>query len=487
MGVSLYTSRVILSALGVEDYGIYNVVGGVVAMFGTITGSLASAISRFFTFELGKGDKTKLKEIFTACIVITLLIAIILIFIGETFGLWFINNKLNIDIRRIYAVNWIFQFSLVTLCIGIVSIPYNSAIVAHERMSVFAYISIAEALLKLIICFLVTISDNDRLILYGFLIMMVSVVVRVFYQLYCRREFEECICELGLSNKKKIVEIFSFAGWSCVTHSIYIFNTHGVNILMNQFFHVTLNAARGIAVQVEGAVVSFVKSFMTAMYPQITKLYAAGKIREMEKLVCGGAKFSFILFWLIGLPLLMETEFVLRLWLIHVPDHTINFLRLTIIASMIDRFGDTISIACRATGNIKRYVLTLSSVTILIFPLSYISFASGLSPEFTYVWFITIYLVVNILQLFLMRKLLGLSIKNFVIKSVIPVLLIATFSCPIPYYLMQYSQPSFYRLVSTICCCSISTIVITWLLGLSKYEKENIVSFVHKKIKSIKK
>lgn len=284
MLITLYTSRVILEHLGVDDYGIYNVVGGVVAMFSVISSALSSSISRFITFELGKGDIKRLTTIFSTSVNIQLGLSAIILLIGETVGIWFINNKMNIPADRLVAANWVLQCSLLTFCINLISVPYNSSIIAHEKMSAFAYISIFEATLKLLICYILIISPIDKLILYSLLMLAVALLIRLVYGFYCARNFEECRYHI-VDDKKILREMTGFASWSFFPNVAWIFNTQGVNILINLFFGVALNAARGIASQVESAVMMFVRYFTTALNPQITKYYASGEKEQMFLLI----------------------------------------------------------------------------------------------------------------------------------------------------------------------------------------------------------
>ena len=313
MAVSLYTSRVILNALGVEDYGIYNVVGGVVAMFSIISGSLSAAISRFITFELGKGDIDKLKKTFSAAVTIQLLLSLIIVILIESVGVWFLNFKMTIPSDRMAAANWVLQFSIVTFVINLVSVPYNATIIAHERMSAFAYISILEAVGKLAIAFLIMVSPIDRLVFYAILMCGVAVIVRLTYGYYCKRHFSECRYSFRW-DKEILVKMFGFAGWNFIGASSAILRDQGGNIVINLFYGPAVNAARGIAMQVNGAVTGFVSNFMTALNPQITKSYAAGDRAYMMTLIYQGARLSFYMLLLLSLPVFLNTHYILVIW-----------------------------------------------------------------------------------------------------------------------------------------------------------------------------
>ena len=322
MGVSLYTSRVILNALGIEDYGIYNVVGGVVAMFGILSGSLSVAISRFITFELGKGDLDKLKRIFCTSVNIQVILIAIITILMETIGIWFLNNKMVIPEERLAAANWVFQFSVITFALNLLSVPYNAVIIAHEKMSAFAYISIIDVTLKLIVAFIIAYNPFDKLVYYGLLIMICGVINRSIYAIYSKRHFEEATYRM-IFDKGLMKEMFGFAGWNYFGSSAYVLNTQGVNMLLNTFFGVTVNAARGVAVQVNAAVSHFIDNFMTAVTPQITKSYATNDRDYCFKLVNKGAKYGFFLMLLMSLPIFLETETILNLWLKNPPENSV--------------------------------------------------------------------------------------------------------------------------------------------------------------------
>lgn len=481
MAISLFTSRVVLNTLGVEDYGIYNVVGGMVAMFAVISGALSSSISRYITFELGKGnDPKRLNAIFSTSVNIQIGISLIVIILGEVVGIWFIYNKMTVPIERITAAIWVLQCSLLAFCINLVSIPYNACIIAHERMSAFAYVSLLEVTLKLLVVYILWVSPIDKLIAYAILLACVSLIIRLVYGVYCKRHFGEATYRFVM-DKKLTKEMTGFAGWNFFTNTCYIFNTQGVNLLINSFFGLTLNAARGIATQVDTAIMQFVNNFMTALNPQITKSYAAGEIDNMNKLVCRGAKFSFYLVLLFTLPVYLETEYVLRLWLKIVPDHTVVFLRLTMIGSMVSMLGNTGYVACMATGKIKRYVLILTTVGCLVFPLTWIAFTLGLPAEAAYVSFILVYVGVDIIRLFLMKQMLGFSPLLFVKDVFVPITIVTSVAFILPYISHIMLDEGLLRLLVVLAVSTMSSITCIVLFGLKTAER----SFINEKIKKI--
>ena len=477
MAITLYTSRVILNALGVGDYGIYNVVGGVVAMFSLLSGSLSNAISRFITFELGRGDIKRLGLIFSTSVNIQLGLSLLIMILGAVVGGWFLNTQMNIPEGRMTAANWVLYCSLLMFCINLVSIPYNACIIAHERMAAFAYVSILEASLKLLICYLIVVSPFDKLISYAILLVIVALIIRLVYGVYCNRHFEECHYRF-VYDRSLLKHMGSFAGWQFLSNGCWLFNTQGVNILINMFFGVTLNAARGVATQVDGAIQQFVNNFMTAVNPQITKDYAAGRIKEMFTLVCRGAKFSYFLLMLFAIPVMLETEYVLTLWLKTVPDHTVVFLRLTIIGSMLNMLGGTGLTACMATGNIKRYSIWISSVGVLVFPLTWVAFECGLPAESTYIVFIMVYIGVNIVRLYIMKGLLHFPPALFVRMVVIPMFIVTPIAFILPFVVVNSFSPSFWRLCLTVVVSLISSLITIFLIGLTDSERKVVTKKV---------
>ncbi len=481
MVVSLYTSRVVLNTLGVEDYGIYNVVGGVVAMFSVISGTLSSAISRFITFELGTRNTERTNKIFSSSVNIQFTIALLVLIIGEIAGIWFINNKMNIPTQRLDAANWVLHCSLLSFCINLLCVPYNACIIAHEKMKAFAYVSIMEAMLKLGVCFLIIISPLDKLVTYSTLLVGVSLIIRSIYTIYCHRHFEESHYKF-IFDKQILKEMTGFAGWNFFTNSAYIFNTQGVNILINLFFGVSLNAARGIATQVDHAVMQFVTNFTTALNPQITKNYAAGNRDAMFTLVCRGAKFSFFLLFILSLPVLIETEYILTLWLKIVPPHAVNFVRLSIVASMVHIVGKTGYTAMMATGKIRNYVLWITIIGCLVFPLTWIAFELGAFPESTYIVFIVVYILVECVRLWIMKKQLDFPIMMFVNEVIFKIMVVSILSAIIPFVFVQYMGESWLRTLCSVLICFICSITVIFLCGLTKAESSQIKDMVRKKI-----
>ncbi len=475
MLVSLFTSRVVLSALGVDDYGIYNVVGGVVAMFTVVSGALSASISRFITFELGRNDIEKLKRIFSTSINIQIGISLLILFLGETIGVWFLNYKMNIPVERLDAANWVLQCSLITFIINLISVPYNAAIIAHEKMSAFAYISILEVILKLLIVYLLYISMWDKLIVYSSLLVLVAIIIRMVYGVYCNRCFVETRYLL-VYDSALIKNMTSFAGWGFFTNTAYMFNTQGINILINMFFGVGVNAACGITMQVEAAIMKFVNDFTTALNPQITKSYAMKDFDTMNKLVIRGAKFSYFLLFILSLPILIETDYILGLWLEEVPEHTVAFVRLAIIGTMIERLGYTGYTACMATGTIRRYALWITSVGCLVFPITWLTFKLGAPVETAYLVFACVYIGVDSVRLWIMKGLLNFPVGEFVREVVWRIIVVSFIAAIFPVIIIFFFEQSFSRLVISVLVSVLAAFISIYIFGFTINERIKITN-----------
>lgn len=473
MLVSLYTSRVILNTLGVSDFGISNVVGGVVGMFSVISGSLSSSISRFITFELGHGDINKLKRIFSTSVNIQIGIALIIVTLAECVGVWFVNYKLNIPTDRLVAANWVFQCSLLSFAIGLISVPYNACIIAHERMSVFAYMSILETILKLVIVYMLFISPYDKLISYAVLFVAISLIMRLIYGWYCNKHFVESHYEF-IYDRSLIKEMTGFAGWSFFGNTAYMLNTQGIDMLMNIFFGVTLNAAKGVASQVQNAVMQFVGNFTVAINPQITKSYASGDREYMNKLVCRGARFSYFLLLIFAVPIVCETDYILHLWLKTVPEYAPVFLRLMLFGTLMTLLGGTMLTAIQATGNIKRYQLWITITGCLVFPLTWIAFKLGFPPEATYIIYIVIYFLLNFVRAYIAKGLMGFPIRLYIFDVILKVSIVSVVSFVMPLLVLHCLEEGFLRLCTTCIISFFSTISVIYALGLEKTERTMI-------------
>lgn len=475
MAVSLYTSRVVLNTLGVVDYGIYNVVGGVVAMFGFINASMSSATQRFITFALGKGDQENLQKVFSTSLQIHFLIALIIVLLGETLGLWFLNEKMQIPDNRMDAAFWVYQCSVLSTVVMILSVPYNATIIAHEKMSAFAYISILEVVLKLAIVYILWIGSFDKLILYAGLVLAVQVLIRFCYSVYCNKYFAETKYR-HIWEKALFKEMTGFAVWSLFGNFSAVLYGQGLNIFLNLFFGPLVNAARAISIQVQSAIQQFVSNFQMALNPQITKTYAQGDLNAMHQLMFRSARFSFFLLFLLSLPVLFETEYILTLWLKIVPDYTIVFLRIIICTSLIYTFSNPLIIANQATGQVKKYQVVCGSILLLILPISYIFLKLGFPPYSVFIVHFIMEMITQLARIIMLRSYIGIRLKDYVKNIYIPAFVVVLISILIPLYVYVSMEPTTLRFLIMCLVCMISVSFVSFFIGLSKSERNFVFS-----------
>jgi O-antigen/teichoic acid export membrane protein len=446
LGVSLYTSRVVLKSLGVVDYGIYSVVGGVVIMFSFLNTSMASATQRFLTFELGKNDFEQLKKVFSMSLNIHVIIAITILILAETIGLWFLNSKLNIPLERMNAANWVYQFSILSFVVTVFSVPYNAVIIAHERMNVFAYVSVIEVTLKLLIVFSLVWFGYDKLKMYAILIFIVSIVIFSIYRIYCKRNY--------LETKYRFI-------WDRTLYNILL-NYAGWNLFGN---------IAGIAMgQVNGAINGFVSNFQIALNPQIVKSYATNDKKYMHQLIFQGSKYSFFLLLILAMPILLETELILGWWLNTVPEYTVLFCRLVIINTLIDAISGPLMTAAQATGKIKKYQAVVGGLLLLILPLSYMFLKMGFDPQITLYVSITISTIALYARLWMLRFLINISIKKFFKEVIIIIIIVAFFSVILPLGLKLKLKEGFNSFLIIGITSVFSTCISIYFIGLTKQE-----------------
>lgn len=485
MAISLYTSRVVLHVLGVEDFGIYNVVGGVVAMFSVISGSLSAAISRFITYELGKGDKEKLVRIFSSSVTIQLGLGLVIIILAEVIGVWFLNEKMSIPENRMYAANWVFQLSILTFVINLISVPYNAAIIAHEKMSAFAYISILEVVAKLIIVYMLLLSPIDKLIFYAILMASVALIIRFVYGFYCKRNFEECTYHFIL-DKELLKKMFGFAGWNFIGASSAVLRDQGGNIVINLFCGPAVNAARGIAYQVNNAISGFVNNFMTALNPQITKSYAAGEKEYMMTLIYQGARLSFYILLILSLPVIVNAHYILTLWLKIVPEHTTLFVQLVLIFAMSESISNPLITAMLATGKIRNYQIVVGGLQMMNLPISYVLLRYGCIPETVLIVAICISQCCLASRLYMLRGMIGLSIREYISKVYFNVITVTLLSAIIPYITSYYLNETFINFIMICIISFICTFTVIYFIGCSRKERQFINGKVNKIINKIR-
>ena len=477
MVVSLYTSRVILNALGVEDFGIYNVVGGVVAMFSVISGSLSAAISRFITYELGKGDQSKLNKIFSASVTIQLLLSLIIVVLIESVGVWFLNAKMTIPVERMTAANWVLQFSIITFVINLISVPYNAAIIAHERMSAFAYISILEAVCKLAIAFLIMVSPMDKLIFYAILMCAVSIIVRFTYGHYCKKHFTECTYHFHW-DKEILVKMFGFAGWNFIGSVAGILRGQGINILLNLFFSPIVNAAQGIAVQVNNALCNFSNNFLTAINPQIIKSYSQKDLDRAYELVLYASRFAFLLLLVLSSPIICDTEVILKLWLKNVPDYAPVFVRLSLILAICDALSLPLVTLQQATGKLRNYQMVVGVLHMLNFPISLLFLYLNFEPNIVYYIAIALSVISLYARLIMQKRQIGISILMFHKKVLSRICLVGVLDFLSISLLRNYVENQYVSMVIAF----LGSVILAVLVGLNRSEINYIVAKIKTKL-----
>lgn len=486
MLIGLYTSRVILKTLGVADYGTYNLVGGVISMFSILTSSLSTAISRFITFELGKGQSERLNKVFSTSINVQLILGLVVVLFGETVGVWFLNTHLQIPAERMAAANWVLQCAIASFVLGLLMVPYNASLIAHENMNIFAYISILEAVLKLAVVFALFISPYDKLITYAILLFSVSCLIRWIYATYCKRHYEECKYRY-VYDRPLLKEMTGFAGWNLLGDGSWILNNYGVNILLNIFFGpvtgLVLNAARGIATQVDNIVQSFVRNFMTALNPQITKSYAAGDLEYMHKLVFAGAKYSFFLMMFFAIPICLETELILNLWLDVVPDYAVIFVQLTLLSSMCVILGNTLITSVFATGKIRNYELVMGLMALSNFPITLIAFKLGASPVAAYIIYFCVYFSMIFVRLYMVKDLINMSAMLYVKEVFLKVVVVGVCALLIPLFFYLSQEDSISRFLMITSSSVMSSLFCIYALGMNKGERFIIINMLKKKLR----
>lgn len=482
MLVSLYTSRVILNTLGVEDYGIYNVVGGVVAMFAFFNSAMSSATQRFLSYEIGKGDFVQLCKTFNATQVIHVGIAVLIFILAETIGLWFVKTYLVIPVERMEAAIWVYHFSVLSFMVSIIQVPYNATIIAHERMNVYAYVSILEVTLKLLIVFMLTWITYDKLKLYGVLQFLVVCIIATIYRIYTRRNFEESKFEV-VKDKKLYKTLISYSGWNLFGNIAAVAKGQGVNILLNIFYGPVVNAARGIAMQVQSAVNSFVSNFQMAVNPQIIKSYAADEKDYMTSLIIRSSKFSFYLLFLLSLPIILEVDQILRLWLKTVPDYSSIFTILILVIILIDCVSGPLMTAIQATGKIKVYQAVVGSLLMLILPISYVLLKQGYSPEITLYVNIVISIIALSFRLYLVWKLLEFPVLIFLKEIILKNFIIVLLSISLPLFIRHFMDENLIRLIVIVFITLIWNAGIIFALGLQKSEKAIVIKGINKILK----
>ncbi len=485
MLVSLYTSRVVLQYLGVEDYGTYQTVGGIVGMLSFLNGVLNTGTSRFLTFELGRGDKDKLHRTFCTSLNLHVGMALIVVMAAETVGLWFFYNKLGIPQDRVDVAFWVYQLSIVTSVISITQVPYGASIISHEKMDLYAYVSIVEVVLKLLIVYMLTITPYDRLIVYAVLLFIVQCGIAMFYRYYCVRHFEETRYQL-VHDKAVLKDIFGFSGWTVITHASIALNNQGFIILTNMFFGPAVVTARAIALQVNMAANQFVNNFRTAVNPQVVKRYAAGDVEGSNHLVLSSTLYSFFLMYLLSLPILLLAEPLLKLWLGNVPEYSVIFLQIVIVESLFCVFDTGFYTALYAKGRLKENAIISPSIGFILFPIVYILFKNGYSPVVLSWLSLAKYMLLGLV----IKPVLLHKVANFKYSQFLPIfarcLLVVIVSSPIVALVDKYlfaDMPNFVHLVCTSAFSIVISGICIYYLGLDKSTRLRITHFVINRVR----
>ena len=482
MGISLFTSRVILQTLGVEDYGISSVVGGVISMFTFINAAMVSSTQRYLNFELVRGDANQLRSVFSTSLQIHALIALAIIVLSETVGLWFLNEKLVIPEARMTAAMWVYQCSILSCAVSIMSTPYNAVIVAHEKMSAFAYISILDVSLKLLVVYLLVVLPFDKLIILAILNLLVQLFIRYIYTLYCHRHFPESYFQFRF-NKTLFKEMFGFAGWSFWGNLAAILYTQGLNMMLNIFFGPIVNAARGIAVQVQSAVQQFVGGFQTALNPQITKNYASNNLPQMHSLMFRSARFSFLLLFFLSLPVLMETNFILTLWLKTVPDDAVVFTQIMICISLIYTTANPCIIANQATGKVKIYQMVVGGILLLILPISYVVLKLGAPAYSVFIVHFCIESVAQFSRMYMLRNLIHLPLWQYMKNIYIPIVSTVVIAIILPLVVRIQVAEGWLRFLAVGFTCVLSVGASSYFIGFTNQER---VFFLDKSLRLLR-
>jgi len=485
MLVSLYTVRVVLETLGVEDYGIFNIVAGIITMFSFFSSSMATASQRYFSFELGRGDFEQLKKVFSLSLLIYMLIGVLVIFLAETIGLWFVNNKLVIPLERKGAALWVYQFSIISFFFTVLTSPYLAMIIAREDMYIYTYVSIVETILKLVVVFILRFIQWDKLALYGLLMLVVVIINTSIYRIICIRKYKECKFSF-FWNKELFKEIISFFGWNIFGASAGMFKNQLVNILLNQFFNPVVVAARSIATQVDTAVMSFSQNFNKAMRPQLIEKYAAGEKESMFSLMFRGIKISYLLMYIVALPLILEMPMVLKLWLKNPPEYAILFTRLMMIDVLIASISYPILAVVQATGKIKLYQAVVGGILLLNLPVSWIVLQMGAPAYFVLIVAIILCVFTVIARLFILKSLVDYSIKQCLKNVFLPVFITSIIAAVLPTIVCYYLSQTVLRLFIVTGLSVISVVLCSFLICLGKEERQKVKNTIFKYVSSKK-
>lgn len=482
MGISLFTSRIVFKELGASDFGLYNVVAGFVSMLTFLNAAMSNATQRFLSFELAKNDSSKLKLVFSQIKLLHLCIAIFILIIGETIGVWFVNEILNIPSGRVFAANVVYQFSLLSTFLTVISIPYNSVIIAHENMRFYAAVGFVEGGLKILLCLILFVSFSDKLIVYAISVAVISIILRIVYWQYCKK-YEETKGSYNKIDLPLLKEIGFFAVWNLCGSVATLGNLQGINILINIFFSTVVNAARGIAYQVDGIVRNFVQNFQTAVNPQLVKSFSIGDLQSMHSLIYMGSKISYFVLFVITMPIIFNLPLLLNFWLGEYPIDTVIFTRLVLVNSLVVSLSGILSMSALASGKIKNYQLTMGGILLLNLPIAYVLFLVGFPAYAVLIVSIAIEIILLFLRLLFLRSLIKLSFKLYFVRVIIPVFSTSVAVAIICYFINECFPPiGVSNFICSTTLYALSTSILVFLIGLNKSEKSKILSLVKTKV-----
>lgn len=481
MVITLYTVRVLLRVLGIEDYGIYNVVVGFVSMLAVVSNTMETATQRYYSFAIGKNEKNGTNHVFCLSISIYILICIVVVLFAETVGLWFVNKQLKVPSNRIFATNWIYQFAIFSFAFSMISIPFSSLVIAHEDMSVYATISVLDCILKLLIVYAISLFSSDNLITYGILSLLVIITKVLIFIIWCRIRYIECHYRLYW-NRQLFKSMISYSGWTLFGAAAGVANNQGNNVLINIFFGPVANAARSVAFQVSNAITAFCSNLFVVIRPPMVKSYAEKNIDYMMRLFYLSSKFIYFLLYLLFLPIFLETEYILHIWLGETGKYMVIFTRLTLVYSLILAQHNPITTIIQATGRVKIYFSIVESVTLLSLPLSYLFFKIGYSAESTFYISIIVFLFAHILRLYILRIVITFSMKEYLNKFIIPALLVSVISSIMPVFFYFNMGFGYKRFLIIIFTSIISVTISSFIIGLNKSERNRLYKDVHKQL-----
>lgn len=477
MFINLYTSRVVLQSLGVEQYGLYNAVGGFISMFSMVSAALSTAISRYLAYTIGEKNPLKLKKVFSTSLIIQIVLCFAFAFLMETLGLWFLNTKMTIPDDKYLAANWVFQFSVITFIINLLSVPYNAVLIAHEKMQAFAGIGVYEGSAALGIALLLKYSPFDTLIFYSFLMCCVALSTRFLYGIYCKRNFNECSFSFSL-DFSLLKEVLGFASWNFIGVISGVLRTQGINVLFNVYLGTIVNAAYGLAMQVLNAVNKFSGSFYTAVHPQITKYYAAGNYEAANSLVCRSSRFAFYLLMLLCIPILWETHFLFYLWLEDIPEQTIILTRIILLLTLIESFSQPMIYLMLATGKIKRYQLVVGGLNLLNFPVVWLFLQLGYSAAIAQISTVVFSCFALVVRLHMLHGMVNFPVSFFIKEALGKSFIVFVLSCAFPAILTKTMPMCWNRFLLNIIVAEFVAVGMILVAGLNRSEQKWFLSKV---------